>query len=239
MALPTYVNAGSNVTGAGATTGSYPASGMSVDDLALLVIEHADEAVGKPTPSGGTGTTAWTQLGSTVVQGGTMLTVWYAYLTSATPTGPTISDSGDHTQSRILIIHHASGRPEIHGEQDSVDATSDTSGSATGFTTTVADCLIVICAAGDLPDLTGTAEYSGETNANLGSLTERCDNSVLTGNGGSKGIWTGTLAVAGAIGATTYTKANAAVKAHKVIAVSPPSPPAAIPLVVHAWGART
>lgn len=239
MALPTYVNAGSNVTGAGSTTGSYPASGMSVDDLAVLVIEHGDEAVGKPTPSGGSGTTSWTQLGSTVVQGGTRLTVWYAWLTSATPTGPTISDSGDHTQSRILIIHHASGRPEIHGEQDSTDTTSDTTGSATGFTTTVADCLIVICAAGDLPDSTGTAEFSNPVNANLANLTERCDNSVLTGNGGSKGIWTGELATAGAIGNTTYDRANAAVKAHKVIAIAPPSPPASIPLVVHAWGART
>jgi hypothetical protein len=222
MALPTVQQVGSNVTNAGAVAADIPITGIAIDDYVVMVIEHADEAVAKPTPSATAGFGTWTQIGTTVVQGGVRLTVWGAFVTSVPVTAPTVSDSGDHQQHRCIRIRGTDLTTPVHGTQASTDATSDTSGSITGFTTTVNDCLIILCAAGDLPDATGTTEYSAWTNTNLANLTERADNSVATGNGGAKAIATGELATAGPIGDTTYTKVNAAVKAHLCIAIQPP-----------------
>jgi hypothetical protein len=102
-----------------------------------------------------------------------------------------------------------------------VDATSDTSASIPGATTTVANTLVVVATAGSLPDASGTAQFSAWTNANLTSLTERTDNSVSSGNGGSLGIATGFKATAGAYGNTAATHANSAVKGMISIAIRP------------------
>lgn len=225
MPIPTVVGIGTNVTNTTATTGTYPGS-LAIGDLAILLLEYQDIAVGLPTPSGGSGTSSWSQIGSEVVQGGARAHAWWAKLTSASPTGPSISDSGDHTQSRILVLRGQHPSSPIHGSQDSTDPTSDTTGSITGFTTTLDDCLIVLLATGDLPDTTNTNEYSGLTNGALSSLTIQANNAVNTGGGGSKLVATGGKASAGAIGATTYNKLNNAVKAHKAIAIAPLVPTA-------------
>jgi hypothetical protein len=103
------------------------------------------------------------------------------------------------------------------------DGSSDTSGTLPDDTTTKAECLILMFASGSGPDTGGTAEYTNVTNGNLSSISEMYDNSVATVGGSSKAAWKGTLASAGAIGAGTYTKSNAATKAHLVVAVAPPA----------------
>jgi len=224
MAVPTISNQGSNGTAAGAVSVSLPVAAPAVGDRAFIVIAHRDVAVGTPTPSNTAGFADWEQVsGSPVVQGNTRLTVWTAVVESTTPTAPSVSDSGDHQQVRCFYVSHPDGTPLIHATQTSTDSTSDTSGSATSPTTTVDDCLILLCASGDLPDANGTAEYSSVANGDLTSVTERADNSVQTGGGSAKLIASGEKAVAGTIANWTYTKANAAVKAHLVIAVSPPT----------------
>ena len=157
MAAPTAGNPGSNSTNLGSQTPNLPVAAPAVGDLAFIVCAHRDTAVGTPTPSGGSGFGTWSQVGSTVAQGAAQLTVWSAVVTSTTPTAPTVSDSGDHTQIRMFYVNHPDGTPVIHGMQSSVDATSDQGGDLTGFTTTVNDCLILMFAAGDGPDSNGTA----------------------------------------------------------------------------------
>jgi len=88
---------------------------------------------------------------------------------------------------RIIAIRGAvsSGNP-WNVTAGGVEAVSDTSGSIPGATTTVTNTLVVTAIATSLPDETSTAKFSGWTNANLTSLTERTDNSVTAGNGGGK-----------------------------------------------------
>jgi hypothetical protein len=100
-----------------------------------------------------------------------------------------------------------------------VEATDDTSGSIPGATTTVANTLVVTAIATSLPDASSTAKFSGWTNANLTSLTERTDNSVTAGNGGGLAIATGVKATAGAYGNTAVTLVNAAYKGMISIAI--------------------
>jgi len=224
MAAPTVGNCGSNGTAQAAVTVALPTTAPVVGDRAIIVIAHRDIAVGTPTPSDTAGFGPWSQVsGSPVVQGAARLTVWQAVVESTTPTAPSVSDSGDHQQVRCFYVNHPDGTPVIHATQTSVDATSDTSGNATSPTTTVNDCVLVLCAAGDTPDTNGTAEYGSVANTSLTGVAERADNSVTTGGGSSKLVAIGTKATAGAVNDWTYTKANAGVKSHLVIAFSPPT----------------
>ena len=224
MAVPVASGQGSNTTNAGAVAANLPASAPAIGDRAFLVIAHRDNAVGTPTPSDTAGFGTWTQVpGSPVVQGAARLTVWTAVVESTTPTAPVVSDSGDHQQHRLFYVSHVLGTPEVHVTQSSVDATSDVGGNAACPTTTRADCLVFLFAASDTPDANGTAQYSAVANVDLTSVAELADNSVQTGGGSAKLIASGQKLVAGTIADWTYTKANAGVKAHLVVAVSPPA----------------
>ena len=219
MALPTYVNAGSIATAAAAIA-TVPPSSLAVDDVCYLLVESlgTDPA---PTLSGGSGFGAWTKIVDQV-QGGTRMTVFRAVVTATSPTGPTVSDTGDHQATRMIGVRGADTAAPNETPTTGVDATSDTSGNLPGHTTVGPDRLVLLAAVADLPDATGTAEYSWTSFGNLASGAERTDNSVTSGNGGSLSWATGTLATAGAIGSVTYTKANAGVKVHAVIPVKPP-----------------
>lgn len=218
MAVPTFVSSGSITTAAAAVAQSFGGS-LAIGDICLQGVQTlgTDPA---PTLSGGDQT--WTQV-TTQVQGNTRATVFWCRLTTATPTASTIDDSGDHQSGRIIAIRgcHATGNP-WDNFNTSVDTTSDTSGVVTGFTTSVNECFVCMWATGNLPDASGTAEYTWDSFGNLTSGTERTDNSVASGAGGSMSWATGALATAGAIGDPAYTKANAAVKAHITIALKPP-----------------
>jgi hypothetical protein len=145
---------------------------------------------------------------------------WSRY--NGTQGAPTASDSGNHQLGRIIAIRGAtaSGNP-WDVTAGGVESTSDTSGSIPGVTTTVANTLVVTVLAASLPDATGTSQYSGWSNANLTSLTERVDNTVTAGNGGGLAVATGVKATAGATGNTAVTLANAATKAMMSIAIKP------------------
>lgn len=223
MAVPVASGQSSNNTAAGSYTSNLPVAAPAIGDRAFLVIVHRDTALGTPTPSDTAGFGPWTQVPSSpVVQGAAQLTVWTSVVESTSPTAPVVSDSGDHQQSRLFYVSHVDGTPEVHVVQSSVDATSDTSGVATGPTTTRPDCLVFLFAASDTPDANGTAEFSAVANAGLTSVAELADNSVQTGGGSAKLIASGQKIAAGAIANWTYTKANAGVKAQLVVAVSPP-----------------
>ncbi len=145
---------------------------------------------------------------------------WSRY--NGTQGNPTVSGSGDHQAARMIAIRGAatSGNP-WNVTAGGIEATSDTSASIPGSTTTVANTLVVVAVAGSLPDASSTTKFSGWTNANLTSLTERTDNSDTAGNGGALGIATGVKATAGVYGNTTVTHVNAAVKGMISIAIKP------------------
>jgi hypothetical protein len=215
-ALPTFVAAGAAANGTGDITPGLPA-GWAKNDILLIFVESD---VSDPTPAAPAGYAHVT--GSSVQTTGTRLAVFWKRST-AVEADPVVADVGNHLLARMIAVRgcRTEGNPwEI--TQASVEAVSDTSGSASGPTTTQANTFIVIAATSDFdPGADDTAGYSAFTNAALGSLTERIDNRAAAGNGGTLGVATGTKATAGAVGATTYTLANAGNKAHLVIALAP------------------
>jgi hypothetical protein len=215
-ALPTFVAAGTAANGAGDITPGLPA-GWAKNDILLL---FAESDVADPAPAAPAGYAHVT--GSSVSTTGTRLTVFWKRAT-AVEADPVLLDVGNHLLARMIAVRGCciTDNPwEI--TTTSVESVSDTSGSASGPTTTQANTFIVIAATSDFdPGADDTAGYSAFTNAALGSLTERIDNRAAVGNGGTLGVATGTKATAGAVGATTYTLANAGNKAHLVIALAP------------------
>ena len=222
-ALPALVVTGAVKSGTGAISPALP-SGIAVNDILLLFVETANQAVSISNQNGGTWAAVTGSPQGTGTAGGTSATrltvFWSRY--NGTQGAPTVSDSGNHQAARMIAIRGAvsSGNP-WDVTAGGVEATSDTSASIPGATTTVANTLVVVATAGSLPDANGTAQFSAWTNANLTSLTERTDNSVSAGNGGSLGIATGIKATAGAYGNTAATRANSAVKGMISIAIKP------------------
>jgi hypothetical protein len=215
-ALPTFVAAGTIASGTSDITPGLPA-GWAKDDVFLVFCESG---TADPAPAVPTGYAHVT--GSSVSTTGTRLTVFWKRATAA-ESAPLVADTGNHQSARMAAFRgcRTTGNPwEV--TQTSTEAVVDTTGSATGPTTTQANCLIVVACTSDFDvGADDTAGYSAFTNAALGSLTEQIDNRSAAAGGGTIGVATGTKATAGAVGATTYTLANAANKAHLVIALTP------------------
>jgi len=219
----TYVGAGAVAYGTGAITPALP-SGIQTNDILLLFLETANQAISITNQNGGT----WTQVanspqsvGTAGGSNGTRLTVfWSRY--NGTQGAPTASDSGNHQIGRIITIRGAatSGDP-CNVTAGGTESTVDTSGAIPGATTTVDNTLVVLAIATSLPDANGTANFSAWANADLSSVTERTDNVRNVGNGGGLGIATGVKAAAGAYGSTAVTCATATTKAMMSIAIKP------------------
>lgn len=219
MALPTFVAAGAVNSGTGAITFAQPA-GILVGDVLLGFVETDDQAL----IAGGD----WALLLNAPVSltNETRLYVFYKVAVATTGQVLPVSDSGDHQGGAVLAFRGASTTPwNITVQSSNQEVTTDPTLTITGGTTTVNDCLIVAAVA--VSNSSTGARFASWTNANLGSVTERFDNSWTAGNGGGIGIATGTLATAGAIGNTTTVNTNVNPGwAALVIAIPPPDPPA-------------
>jgi hypothetical protein len=223
VAIPTFVNFGVAATGTTAVSPALPAS-LLVDDILLLFIETANEAITIPTPNGGT----WTEVtgspqgtGTAAGLASTRLTVfWSRY--NGTQGAPTTSDSGDHQIAQITAWRGciASGNPWDVTAGDVASAAS-TAVSIPGATTTVNDCLIVAIVSNATD--TGTSQTGTWANASLSGVVERSDTSSTTGNGGGVGCASGGKAIAGAYSATTAVLATSSVQGRLSIALKPAS----------------
>ena len=222
-AVSTFVAAGAVTSNTTAITPALPA-GIATNDILLLFLETANEAITIPTPNGGTWTAVTNSPQGTGTAGSTSATrltvFWSRY--NGTQGAPTTSDSGDHQAGRIIAIRGAatSGNP-WDVTAGGVEAVSDTSGSIPGATTTVGNTLVVMAIAAALPDSTSTTNFATWTNANLTSITERVDSAQSAGNGGAIGIATGVRAATGAYGNTAVTLATSAYKGMMSIAIKP------------------
>jgi len=220
---PTFVAAGSVASGTGAITPALPA-GLQSNDILLLFLETANQAISISNQNGGT----WTQVtgspqgyGTAGASNATRLTVfWSRY--NGTQGAPTTSDSGNHQAGRIIAIRGAttSGDP-CNVTAGGTESTVDNSGAIPGATTTVANTLVVAAIATSLPDTNGTANFSAWANADLTSVTERTDNTRNAGNGGGLATATGVKATAGAYTTTSVTCGTASTKAMMSIAIKP------------------
>lgn len=203
MTVPAFVASGVEASGVGDITPALPA-GWAAGHLLLLAVETANQAVSAP--AGWTETTNSPQ--STGTAGGTSATRLHVFqrIAQSGDTAPTVADSGDHQVAWITAFSGIDATTPVLHSAGSVLSSAGQTGTATGFTTTVADCLIVMIGthAEDLNDDAACAV----ANANLTSVTLRKTFNSTAGNGGCMVVATGVRAAAGAIGSTTFEWTN-------------------------------
>lgn len=215
-------NSGVVNVGAGAITVALP-PGLVADDIILLLLETANQAITVADAAGGT----WTEVtnspqgqGTGGAAGGVRLTVfWSRY--NGVQTAPITSDSGEHN-SGVTIAYSGvitSGLPYDVTAGDTQAAT--TAGSIPGVTTTVDGCLLLAIAASDAD--VGTQQATGWTNASLVSVTERIDSYSATGTGGGIVAAGGIKTTAGVVSPTTWTQGTSAALCNLMIALRPPA----------------
>ncbi len=208
MAAPIVRGVGATSHSAAGITPGLP-TGTVEGDLLIAVIETRNQTI---TMDGVEWAEAPDSPQSVTGQDTTRLTIFWVIETSG-GVDRTTNDSGNHQTGRIIGIQKdtfdaVSATPfdvTAGGTQDDVTAVS-----IPGDTTTIDDCLILAVATGHIPDAVGSTEFSGWTNSDLSSVTERMDDSTNRGDGGAFGAATGILATAGTFGATTATAVTSA-----------------------------
>src|SRR5207245_979898 len=196
-AAPSFGLAGTSQAGTGTLSVAWPTH--SANDIGLLIVETANEAV-----TLGTNAADWTQVTNSPQGTGTpanalapRLTVFWSRATSSSMGAVGVNDSGDHQIGQIITFTGVtrSGNPWDVTAGD-VAATTTTAVSIPGATTTVLDTSVVAIVAHGVDS--GSAQSSGWTNASLASITERADSNTTSGNGGGVGVASGAKATAGA-----------------------------------------
>lgn len=171
MAPPTPQATGPVVSGVGAITVPWPTH--EADDVALLFVETANEAVSLSTPAGFVAVTNSPQgTGTAGGETATRLSVFWCRATSAAMSSPVVADSGNHQLAVICTYRGciASGNPWDVTAGDVAAAASSTA-TIPGGTTTVDETLVVVAVTNpEDPD----AELVGNfANASLVNLAER------------------------------------------------------------------
>jgi hypothetical protein len=215
-AIPTYVNKGTFTSGTTSISVPMPAS-IVAGDLIIIFAESANETIN--TPSGYTQVSGSPQsTGTANAAGGVRLAVFYKVAVGG-DTSVTVNGTTNHITGISMAFRGVSSSSPIHLTATKVDSTATTAMSWPTLTTTLANTLIINAAAND-QDISGSAQVGSPTNASLGSLTERHDQTVSTGVGGGLVVTTGTKAVAGAVSATTATGASSVTHAYLTIALT-------------------
>jgi hypothetical protein len=227
VALPAYKGSGTFTSGTGTIVPPMPTAGAApaANDILLLVCESENQAITLSSAQGFVEVTNSPQgTGTAGTAGSTRLSVFWKRAVGS-DVAPTVADSGDHTTGQIHCFSgvKTSGNP-WNITAGGVDTTSDTSGSIPGATTTVNDCLVVLLCSSSA-DTLSTAQFGSWANADLGTVTERTDNTVAAaGLGGGHGMATGTLAVAGAYTSSSVTLATASLKGMMSVALESANP---------------
>lgn len=218
--IPTHVGKGTFTSGTGALSVPPPGS-LAADDLLLLVVESANEAIATPT--------GYTQVanspqstGTGAAAGGVRLAVFYK-VTTGSESNVTVADTGNHTTAQIHAFRGVDPTTPIHQTAGAVDAAATTALSAPAVTTTLTNCLIVNAIGLD-KDAADSDTLSSVANAALSDVTEQHDQTVASGVGGGIAVITGGKATAGSTGNTTATGDSSTTHAYITIALAPVAP---------------
>jgi len=235
-AAATFKAAGTFTTGSSAITPPYPGAPNDpvANDIAILVVESENQAISLTTANGFVelGAQANKAAGTAAVNPASRLAVYWKRCAGG-DTAPVVAAPGNHATARIYLFSGCitSGDPWNVYAEGNDGAADDLTGVIPGATTTVADCLVFVISTSSY-NATSTAQFASWTNGDLGSLTERGDNTHTIGLGGGHGSATGTKASAGAYGNTTVTLAQTSYKGAMSIALIPAPPPARSNVVV-------
>jgi hypothetical protein len=207
MTIPSLVGFGAFASAASASLSVAPPTGLAANDLLLLLVETARDPQNGASvviPSGWSHTPSSSQgFGTAGTAGAIRLSVFYKF-TTGTESNVSVTGGTDHTCGQMIAYRGVSTTSSFN-TSSGVSLGTTTSIQIPTITTTVNECLIVNCIATDR-DATATDTFSGWTNANLASLTERFDNATASGAGGGVAVADGTKDTAGLVGITTVTQ---------------------------------
>lgn len=214
-----FVNKGTFDSGNGAISPGVP-TGYTTDDLFLLFVESANEAISMTT--GG-----WTEVGvqanqatgTAATAGGVRLAVFYKWST-ASETAPIVADSGNHTAGIMLAFRGVDKSTPFPQLLSKIDSVATASLVCPTVTTTTDGCWIVNGIALDY-DGASTTHLSAWVNAGLTSFTADHQQTVSTGVGGGVAISHGIKTTAGAVTATTATGAASTTHGYLTLALKP------------------
>lgn len=210
-AMPAWFATGTVDSGNGAVTPGLP-TGHVINDILIMLVQSANETISTPTnATSGTWAEVVAQTGSgtAATAGSVRLGVFWMRDPGTTIGTVTVADTGNHTVARIVGYRGcvSTGNPWNQAAAMAAVATSTVNGHANSvvtpdITTTVGNCLILMCFA-DSIDNADTAhvvfDTLGSGNLALPTITERIDNGIATGTGGGIGLAEGGKAVAGSI----------------------------------------
>lgn len=203
-AIPTFVALGASAHGTGALSVSLP-TGHTTNDILLCFVQSSNEVITAPSGYAQLGPQPGYGIAATALSN--RLAIFWKRDGGSETDPITVNDSGDHTFAYMIAIRGCTttGDPFQYAG-DGFKITASVTGTATGYSTFAPNSLIVVAFA---TGIDGTAAvFSSWTNASLGSVTERGDDSTTDGTGGGIGVATGTLAVAGPFGNTTVTETS-------------------------------
>jgi len=217
-AVPSFQAKGTFASGTGALTVSVPA-GYADNDVFLLFIESANEAITTPT--------GWTQVanspqstGTAASSGGVRIAAFYKVVSGA-QASVSVADTGNHTTAIISNFRGVDTTSPIHITSGRVDASATSAISTPSVTTTVTDTMIVNVIGLDKDFNDTDTITTPPVNANLSGLTEQHDQTVSSGVGGGIAFFTGGKGAAGTVGATTATADTSTTHAYITIALKP------------------
>lgn len=220
MAFPTWVGASTTHGGAAGGNIDFTASARASGDMLYVAIASANEAIATPTGFDELSVSPQSR-GTAAAVGGIRLAV-FEKESDGTETTVAIADPGNHVFAAGFVIRPATGQSIEIDASAGKNAAAATTHSGNAITTTAPDCLVV--------DIWGTDQdglgfnYTGHTNADLASLTERIDGGTASGVGSGVAVFTGQKATAGSVAATTASSLGSAAWCAITLALKSTSP---------------
>jgi hypothetical protein len=218
--LPTFGAAGAVQSGTGALTVPWD-GGVANNSVGFLLIFSQAQSISLTTSSG-SGSSAWTQVGSTQTVGsvgtGAALAIYWARSTGTTPFSPVVA-AATHNQVAYIVRYEGVARDSnpFDVQVGGTNSTGTTAPSVAGTTTLQQLDLVMAVVAYNVAS--STSQYSAPTNASLSSVTLQNDTS--TAAGGGIAVSTGGFSAGGAYSATTGTLATSGAIACMSVAVKP------------------
>lgn len=201
-----FIGVGAFVAANAASISLAMPTNLKVNDLLMLVIHTANEAITIPTGWTEVGNQANQAVGTATNQLATRLAVCYKWAAATNP-NVTVNAVGNILTGRSIAFRFVNKNNPFIATASGTQASSANNPTLNGITTTCPNALIFFAMAVGR-DSTGTANFTAFTNANLNTITERMDNTSANGTGGGVAAWTAYAALTGAIGNSTATKSG-------------------------------
>lgn len=152
------------------------------------------------------------------------LHVFWKRAASGAEANPSVAFVADHVAGRILTVRGlpTTGNPWDVTAGDNTSAGATTTADCPTVTTTVPNCLVLLCGAGSVDSAFAGLTASGYTNSNLANLAGRdAEDFSIVGSGANLWLAHGIKKTTGAVGASAATLTNSTNQGRLTIALKP------------------